>query len=234
MSDTASTLQELHGLLTVLADQRGRLERVPAAVRARKGAVAKLEADLATARDLVKQTRMAADQKQLDLKSSEERIAGWNVNLNTAASNKEYSTLQEQIAAAEMANSVLSDEILEMLERVDDLEQQAAKAEQDFATGQEDLRKFAGEVEEKVAALRADITRLEGEVATTQKRLQGDFVGEFKRLIAAKGAEGMASSQGGVCDGCGRSITLNMQNELSLGSKPVLCQSCGALLYPAG
>ncbi|MEM9185403.1 MAG: phospholipase [Planctomycetota bacterium] len=233
MSTTAAALRDLHHLLTLLADQRGRLERVPAAVRARKAAVAKLEADLAEARERVRATKLASDRKQLDLKSSEERISDWNGQLNTAASNKEYSTLQEQIAAAEMATSVLSDEILEMLERVDELEAAAGKAEQDLETGRDELRKFAGEIEEKVGALKSDIERLEAELAQAAKRLPSDFVGEYKRLSQARGAEGMAPSEGGVCDGCGQSITLNMQNELSLGAKPVLCQSCGALLYPA-
>ena len=57
---------------------------------------------------------MTGDRKQLDLKASELRIADWKVKLNTCSSNKEYQTMNEQIAAAEMAGSVLADEILEV------------------------------------------------------------------------------------------------------------------------
>ncbi|MEM8864974.1 MAG: phospholipase [Planctomycetota bacterium] len=232
MPSTALTLQTLHRILTQLADMRGRLERMPAAVRARKANVTNLQTALDEARETAKQTRLACDRKQLDLKSSEERITDWNGKLNTASSNKEYQTLQEQIAAAEMANSVLADEILELMERVDELDASAGKAAENLEAGQADLKKFAVEVEEKVAHLNSEIDRLEGDLSATEKELPGDYKSEYQRIVRVKGAEGMAPSVDGVCEGCGQSITLNMQNDLKL-SKPVFCQSCGALLYPA-
>ncbi len=52
------------------------------------------------------------------------RIVDLEGKLNTAASNREFSLLKEQIAADEQANSVLSDEILEALEQLDLMQDQ--------------------------------------------------------------------------------------------------------------
>ena len=113
MSVTAAALRDLHRLHQQLADLRDRLERGPKQVRAREANVAQLDARLAEAREKAKQTQMAVDRKQLDLKSGEQKVLDLRVKLNTANNNREYQALLEQIAAAEMAGSVLSDEILE-------------------------------------------------------------------------------------------------------------------------
>jgi len=230
MSITAASLRELHRIHSQLADLRGRLERGPHAIRVRQKNVETLQDALDTAHESVKQTRMMADKKQLDLKSSEERIVDWNAKLNTASSNKEYQTLQEQIAAAEMANSVLADEILEALERVDELSAEATQAQQHLQAGQAELARVTKQVEDNTDALRGDIERLEGELLLAEKSLPGDFMGDYRRIINSKGAEGMAPSEEGVCTGCGQQITLNMQNDLAM-SRPVFCKACGCLLY---
>ncbi|QDU90154.1 Putative zinc ribbon domain protein [Pirellulimonas nuda] len=230
MAQATQTLRELHSILTQLAELRGRLERGPRQIRAREGAVVQLQTALEAAKELVKQARLSADRKQLDLETSEQRIAGWRVNLNACSSNKEYQTLTEQIAAAEMAGSVLGDEILETLERIDDLSARVAEAEQHLATGRRELEKTTTEVESAADGLRQEIARLEAELSTVQKRLPGDFKAEYARIVGARGDEGLAASEEGVCTGCGQQITANQQNNLSL-EKPVLCGGCGCMLY---
>lgn len=230
MTVSAATLRELHRLHSQLTDLRGRLERGPKQIQARKANVAKLEADVAAAHELVKQTKLAADRKQLDMKASEQKVVDWNARLNSASSNKEYQTMREQIAAAEMAGSVLEDETLELLGRIDELEAAAKQTEGHLANGKEELAKVTAQVEENADKLRSEIARLEGDLAAAEGTLSGDFKGEYERVIRNKGAEGMAEAEEGVCTGCGQQITLNMQNNLAL-SQPTFCQACGCLLY---
>ncbi len=74
----------------------------------------------------------------MQLKSREIRIEELEAKLNTAASNREFSTLKEQIAADKQANSVLSDEILETLEQIDVLDEALKQAEAELAKQQSD------------------------------------------------------------------------------------------------
>lgn len=230
MSVTAATLRELHRIHGQLAELRGRHERGPKQIRAHEASLANLQAELEKARDAVKQTRMMVDKKQLELKTAEQRVLDWKVKLNTCQSNKEYQALQEQIAAAEMAGSVLSDEILEGMERIDVLEQAVVVALEHVAAGQAELAKVRERVEHDAGLIQGDIQRLEGELATTESTLPSDFRTDYNRVVKGKGEDGMSPVEDGVCNGCGKQITLNMQNELLL-SKPVFCRSCGRLLY---
>lgn len=232
MAVTAEALRQLHRLHIQLADLRGRLERGPRQVNAHAANVAKLEAAVREAQHTVQQTRMNADRKQLELKAAEQRVADWKVQLNACTSNKEYQTLQEQIAAAEMAGSVLADEILEALERVDTLVAEAAEAQRRLEAGREEHQRVEAQVAEAAAGLKAEIARLEADLKDAESRMLGDFKSAYMRIVRAKGVEGLAAVEDGVCTGCGQQITLNMQNDLAM-SRPVFCQSCGAMLYPS-
>lgn len=233
MSITAAALRELHRIHQQLAELRDRLERGPKQVRAREANVAQLEARLAEARERSKQMQMAIDRKQLDLKSGEQKVVDLRVKLNAASSNREYQALLEQIAAAEMAGSVLSDEILEGLEKIDLLGLGVKEAEKNLAAGKQELEKARRAVEDSAATIRGDLARLEGELAQAEKALPADLKSDYQRVVRSKGADSLAAAEDGVCAGCGQQITLNMQNQLKL-SKMVFCKTCGRLLYLPG
>jgi predicted nucleic acid-binding Zn-ribbon protein len=230
MAVTAESLRELHRIHRQLADLRERLERGPRQIKAREINVSKFTLAQSEAQETVQKTRIAADQKQLELKAYEGRIDDWKAKLNGCSSNKEYQTLLEQIAAAEMAGSVLADEILEALERIDQLGVVASKADELLKSGQKELLKCRNEVAEDTEIANRDISRLDIELAEAESNLPAEFKSDYQRVIRGKGAEGMAEVEGQVCLGCGQQITLNMQNNLMM-DRLVFCTSCGCLLY---
>src|SRR4029078_12829796 len=160
MSVTAAALRELHRIHQQLAELRDRLERGPKQVRAREANVAQLDARLAEARDKAKQTQMTVDRKQLDLKTGEQKVLDLRVKLNQANSNREYQSFLEQIAAAEMAGSVLSDEILEGMDKVDQLNVGVKEAEKNLAASKQELDKTKHAVDDSIASIRTDLSRL--------------------------------------------------------------------------
>lgn len=230
MAVSAAVLRELHRIHCQLADLRDRLDRGPRQVKAREVMVAKSEANLAAAQESVKQTKMLVDQKQLDLKSSENKIGDLKAKLNACSSNKEYQALLEQIAASEMADSVRADEILEAMDKGDQLELAVGEVKSQLEAARTELSKCRDTVTAESELIRGDITRLEGELTELEKQLPSVMKDDYRRVIRSKGPDGMALIEEGVCLACGNLVTLNMQNELLL-SKPVFCKACGCLLY---
>ena len=230
MSVSATVLRELHHIHQQLSELHDRLARGPRRVQVREANVAQLDAALAAAQQNVRQTKMVADQKQLELKSGENKIEDLRTKLNGCSSNKEYQALLEQIAASEMANSVLADEILEMLEKSDQLEETVSEAQAHLEAAKNELIKCRDTVSEEASRIQDDIERLEKQLAEVEGGLPLKLKDDYRRVIRGKGAEGMAPVAEGVCGGCGQQITLNMQNQLLL-SKPIFCKACGCLLY---
>jgi predicted nucleic acid-binding Zn-ribbon protein len=146
MAVTTAALRELHRIHRQLAELHERLERGPRQVRSRAANVKLWESQLAEVQDRAKQTQLTVDRKQLDLRSGEQKIVDLKQKLNTCSSNREYQALLEQIAAAEMASSVLADEILEAMERIDQLRAAVSEKERTVAAGQQELDKMGREV----------------------------------------------------------------------------------------
>jgi predicted nucleic acid-binding Zn-ribbon protein len=230
MAVTAAALRELHHLHQQLTELRDRVERGPKQIRARETNAAQLKAKVDEARARVQATQMAINRKQLDLKAGEQKVVDARVRLNAASSNKEYQALVEQIAAAEMAGSVLADEILESMEKLDAQQLLVKEAEKGLAAGNQELAKIQQSIDASAASLRGDIERLEVSLAQAEAALPADFKIDYQRVVRGKGANGLAAVDDNVCGACGQQITLNMQNELRL-AKPVFCKSCGCLLY---
>ena len=136
MAFNAAALRELHRIHRQLSDLRERLDRGPKQIKARQATVAAAEERLAKTQAEFKAARVAIDQKQLLLKTGEGKIIDLKVKLNACSTNREYQALRDQIAADEMANSVLADEILEALEKADLFKHSIAEAEQQTRQGQ--------------------------------------------------------------------------------------------------
>ncbi|MCA9238448.1 MAG: hypothetical protein KDA44_23415 [Planctomycetales bacterium] len=230
MALSAELLRGLHRIHMQLSDLRDRLDRGPRQVKVRENNVAQLAAALAAAEDAVKQTKLATDRKQLDLRSSENKVEELKVKLNTAASNKEFQAFTDQIAATEMAGSVLADEILESFDKIERLEAAVSEAKKNHESGKTELAKCRDKVAAEGEVVRGDVARLEGELAAAEKQLPADVRVDYQRIIRSKGAEGMAEMSDSVCQGCGQKVTLQMENDLMM-EKPVFCKSCGRLLY---
>ena len=97
-------------------------QRGPRQVRIAEGAVKKVEGEVVQAKEAYRHAKMACDEKQLQLKQREARLIDLQGKLNQAQNNKEYQLLKDQMAADRQANSVLADEILEALDKLDHLQ----------------------------------------------------------------------------------------------------------------
>jgi uncharacterized protein len=230
MSVTAGVLRELHRIHRQLGDLRERLDRGPKQIKARQTAVARLEADLAQVKAELKAARVGADQKQLLLKSGEAKVRELKVKLNAANSNREYQALKDQIAADEMAGSVLADEILEALEKIDGFAVTINEAEQNLAKGREELAKVEQHVRGQHDLMVADVQRLESDLKEVEVELPGDFRDAYQRVVKGKGSDAMAQVEGETCGGCYHHLTANIFSSL-LMDRVVCCQSCGRMLY---
>jgi predicted nucleic acid-binding Zn-ribbon protein len=85
-----SLLRTLHRIHRQLTDLRERLDRGPRQIRAGETNVQHRETELAQTKTEAKAMRMAADQKQLQLKSGEDKVNDLRRKLNAASSNREY------------------------------------------------------------------------------------------------------------------------------------------------
>lgn len=230
MTVSADTLRELHRIHQQLRDLRDRLTRGPKQIEARETNVKRVAEKLEAIQEEAKSARVVADQKELQLKSAEAKIEELKAKLNACKSNREYQALQEQIAADEMACSVLSDEILEAFEKADEMKTKVGPAEEELAKVKADLQETKQKVNSQRDNIEGDIGRLEKELVEAENRLPPDVHEAYDRVVKNKGSDSLAPVENMACTGCYQQLTPNNYNNLRL-SKAVFCKTCGRLLY---
>jgi predicted nucleic acid-binding Zn-ribbon protein len=226
------TLRTLHRIHRQLSDLRVRLRRGPQLIDAHEANVQRCTNQLAAKQEEAKKARMANDAKQGQLRDGEEKIKKLQGQLNTANSNREYQSFKEQIAATEMANSCLADEILEGMDGLDEFTERVKEAEAELEKAQNQCEGTKKKVAEEKPNIEGDITRLEAELSEVEGLLPNNFKDLYDRAVNARGEGALAPLRGEYCTGCNHKIPLNDINKLLMTEpKPLVCKPCGRLLY---
>jgi predicted nucleic acid-binding Zn-ribbon protein len=227
---TAEKLRTLHRIHRQLADLQDRAAAGPRQIAARTKQLEAAEAKQASLLDEVKKAKLAADQKQLQLRSAEAKILDLEGKLNACKTNREYQTLRDQIAADRMATKVLEDEIIEALERIDAVKPAVPAAETEITAAKKLLADAEAKVKAESGRLEAEVTRIRADLQAAEKDLVDDVRERYDRVVKQKGADGMSPVDGQTCGGCYQQLTGNMLSDVMLG-RIITCRSCGRMLY---
>lgn len=223
-------LGRIHGLLKQQTDLKERLQRGPRRIQMVRNNEASFQKAFEDAKNLARQTHMAIDQKQLQLGEREAKIKDLNFRLNTCESNKEFQLLKDRIAADQQANSVLQDEILEMLERLDVMQAESVQAKANYEKAQADAVNAIREIEREIESMQQDLKEVESDLQVAEKKLTMEVLPEYRRKIKGLQENVLGQTDGENCGNCYQRLTAQMAANIQL-KKAVFCQGCGCLLY---
>ena len=225
-----SVVRNLHQHLVQIADMKTQIERGPRQVKAAILQVETAKESLQKCKESIKQKKMDADRKQLQLREREAKIHDWEGKMNAAKNNREFQAIKEQIAADTQANSVLSDEILEILEEIDSLQINSKGFDEKLKLIEAEKVKTESNVAQKLAVLNQDLERVEGNLAVLEKQLTPEFLVQYKRLVSNRSEDSMAPLDDVSCGGCYTSLPPKILDSLRK-EQAISCPSCGRLLY---
>jgi uncharacterized protein len=223
-------VRRLHEILMRLADIRSQIERGPKQLQLAQSQLQAAKDAVTQCKDSIKQKRMDADRKQLQQREREAKLYDWQGKMNAASNNREYQAVKEQIAADTQANSVLSDEIFEILESLDVAQKTLIELDAKLVVVQADTAKAESRIQERMTALLGDLQRAEEELKQAESGIPPDFIEIYQQLVASRGAEAMAALDEKSCGGCNTTLPPRLLDQLRLG-KPIPCSSCGRYLY---
>lgn len=227
-----SSLRELHQTLRLMAELKRKRDRGPKMIRASEEKIEKLTTEWNEAKESHKRVRMTVDDKELQLKSREHRILDLERKRNGCTTNKEYQALMEQIAADRQANSVLSDEIIELLDKREQSATAVKEAELRLAAAKEEQEKVRLRVEEERKPLELEVQAMERRLATAEQIIAIEFREVYQRNVKKHGEEALAAVEDDdICGGCYQKITSQMIHELRLCRGVIFCKNCGRVLY---
>jgi len=230
MSVDFSLLRTLHRMHRQLADIDERMRKGPLQAKIAQNNQATFETTLEQVVESSKANHMAANAKQLQLGEREAKVENMKGQLNAADSNKEFQLLKDRIAADEQANSVLADEIFEMLEKQDVIEQEVKAAKENVTKATAETERIITKVRGELKQLKEERERVDGELKDAEKKLPQDVQERYFRRAAIKKEDALSETDTRTCGNCHQTLTAQIASQLMM-NHGVFCGGCGALFY---
>lgn len=175
--------------------------------------------------------RILMDSKQVMLEENEKGIERKKKMQDEAKNTREFNSLRDQIAAAEAANAVLSDEILEGLEYLDELNAKAEEARKNLQATQDLLTDMKSRTQEVRERAEEEIRRLKVDFRKLEAQLDGEHRMLYQRLFNQKKFDCLAPVDRQSCAGCHTTIPVDQIAKIVSGTVAVSCSQCGRMLY---
>ena len=219
-------LQEADTLITRLKRERSKLD---------DGTHARSERDTLQKAYDAEHTRLSAlngerSDKELQLKSAEEKIARQQSRLMTATSSHEVTALQRDIKALGNMRGDLDETILNLMDEIETTSTRLTELENELNQKSDE----ATAVEKRFAV---ETARLERELDAAQKQrdeltasLDAPSLNKYQAVADKHHGVAVAHPDKGNCSACGMALTPFNLKEAKTQEWPT-CESCGRLLF---
>ncbi|MBN1353804.1 MAG: hypothetical protein JW994_03950 [Candidatus Omnitrophica bacterium] len=178
-----------------------------------------------------KKIQLKRKEKEVELDSKEQSIKKYQSQLYQVKTNKEYSSLEKEIASIKADNSLLEEEIITLLDNAEGIQKEIAKEKAIF---EEEKKKIDGqkrEVEEEKKTAEAELKGLNGKREEFTARIDKNILAKYERILHNKDGLAMVPIVEGACGGCNMNLPPQVVNETQLKKDFTFCGNCARMLY---
>ena len=142
------------------------------------------------------------------------------------ANPKELEALQHEIASLKERRSRAEDDLLELMERREDLESRAAGADTEVAATRDRLESVGGDAARELDAIVADLAERRGARETLVPELDEELLELYEDLRRQKKGIGAAAIVDGVCQACHEKLSAVELDKLKHTDGVKRCEYC--------
>ena len=166
---------------------------------------------------------------QVDL--SRAKLSKLKDQLMSVKTNKEYTAMLHEIQAAEEQIRGEEDKILELMERMENMELELKGAEREMLKKSAELREQVRRTNEAGPLLEAELTRLIDQRRLTESQIGADLLSRYRRIAEVRKGVALAEAKDELCSACHVRIRPQMYAELLRTENIHACDSCSRILF---
>ncbi|NQT85685.1 hypothetical protein HQ560_02915 [bacterium] len=225
------TLLALHRVDRDVETLKRQKELLPVSLNRVRTRLERQTLSLETKRDDLKALRADTHATEVLLKGAEEGAEKLRGQLNTASTNKEYNTLQHEIADKVADASRIEDQVLAAMADIEVLEAEIETLDQAIKQIRHEYDQEAEGIEKDMAGLDEKIHSLQARRDAAASEVDAEMLEEYERIFAKKGASALAAVVSNACQGCFMHLTPQLTHVLMAGNRIVHCPNCSRLLH---
>ncbi len=237
MGPTLSSLIDLQTIEARVRKTREQLRKGQQRVKKQHIKIEQLEAAFKAKKEEIKLSMMQRDRLDVELRSREDEVTKLRVQLNSAKTNKEYSSILSRINTEKADNSKLEDQELQLMTLIDNDKAACAELEASIVEEKAKLEEIENAVQEQQSNVEDELNQQLQMRQEIYDKVPAKYQIMFDRLADRYDGEVLAEvTQGGNskteynCEGCYMKVPLEAVNSLMTRDEVVTCPSCGRML----
>ncbi|HPR17663.1 MAG TPA: C4-type zinc ribbon domain-containing protein [Candidatus Cloacimonadota bacterium] len=230
MNKKLEILIEMQKCDDAIGEKEGLMQSLPQELNSLKNNLESANAQLEESKMKLEENLKTQRMKELEIKSNKEKIDKYKNQLLTIQTNKEYKALNSEVSHLENLNTLIDDDIIELMEAEANLRSQIEarkrvqdKAQEELSANEDKLKMKIVEVEKEIAVIREHRNEM-------AKDLPQVMVKRYAALIKSKNRKAVVFEENKTCSGCHYLIRPQQIIEINKGENVVSCESCGRML----
>ncbi len=179
----------------------------------------------------LKALQVRRKERELDLETKEVTIKKYQAQLLQVKTNKEYSALQAEIDGLKADNSLLEEAILVTLEEIDRAKKSLGSVQESYKAQEQRMQEHLNQVREAAAGWERELAEAMArrhEMAAVVDRL---VLAQYDRVLKNRRGVALVPVLHDSCSGCHMGLPPQVINEIRIGERLIVCESCARILY---
>jgi hypothetical protein len=167
----------------------------------------------------------------MDLDEREKNIQKHQGQTYQVKTNQELHALQKEIKTLEADKSVLEEDILNLLDKAEELNKKI-KAEKDaLAAKENEVKQEKGRIDGEIAEIERQLQELNKRRGEITPKVNKNTLAQYERILKNKNGLAVVPIVNDACGGCHRVLPPQIVNEAKMKNELVICEFCARILY---
>jgi uncharacterized protein len=224
-------LIRLQQLDSEIESARRRIAEIPSVQTALAARLERATADVAAVKERLGANQHDRKKIEAEIATIQTRLSKYKGQLLELKTNKEYQTMQHEIAMAETAIRSHEDRVLEYMEEAETLTRELKAAEAELKTQQAAIAAERGALDSEAATLQKRVDETTASRGGVASQLSPEALRLFEHVARQRKGLAVAEARDGSCSVCHVRMRPQMYNEVRRGETLIQCESCLRILY---
>jgi len=170
------------------------------------------------------------NEKELELASNAEAVKKLQGQLYSLKTNKEFQTMQQQIADAKADGSVIEEAILISYEESDKIKAQIDGENLKLKEEEKIFLNQKNKVQDRIKEINGRLAQLEAQRKQMLPAIDPKMLSEYEKILHSREGLAIVAVKGDSCGGCHMSLPPQVINLIKMYEEIITCEVCNRIL----
>lgn len=206
-------------------------DRIPERIKAIDDLLETKKTGIKDVEEKLKALQLKLKDKEVDLQQKEEQIKKLQNQLYQIKTNKEYSTMLTEIEGIKADNSIVEEEIINLMDESDGAKKKIMEEKELFKKEEASAGKEKEVCDARLKEIDSRLSVLSLQREKISPNIEKKILARYERVLKNRDGIAVVKIEEGACGGCHMNLPPQVISDVKIREDIVVCGSCSRILY---